>query len=224
MASRRTVSRTASASARSDFRNLSRAGVAKNRSRTSTRVPSVPEAGVTSPFAPASTTIRRACGASASRETISSRATEAIEGQGFPPEAERGDRLEVAVRQFGGGVPLDGEREVVRAHAPAVVDDADQPSPAGLDGDLDAARAGVERVLDQFLDGGGRALHHLAGGDAVDEHGIEATHARLRHGGPDTTRGTTILPCPSPPSHVACARPPPWPRSPATRDGAGRAA
>ena len=30
-------------------------------------------------------------------------------------------------------------------------------------------RAGVDRVLDQFLDGGGRALDHLARGDAIDQ-------------------------------------------------------
>ena len=35
-------------------------------------------------------------------------------------------------------------------------------------------RAGVERVLDQFLDRRRRPLDHFAGGDAVDEQGIEA--------------------------------------------------
>ena len=41
MASRFTTSAMAAFSARSDFRNLSRAGVAENRSRTSTRVPAL---------------------------------------------------------------------------------------------------------------------------------------------------------------------------------------
>ena len=57
---------------------------------------------------------------------------------------------------------------LVAAHAAAVVDDADQPPPAALDLDLDAPRAGVERVLDQLLDHRGRPLDHLAGGDLVD--------------------------------------------------------
>ena len=64
--------------------------------------------------------------------------------------------------------------EVLGRHAGAVVDDADEPPPAGLDRDLDRARAGVDRVLDQLLHGGGRPLDHLARGDAVDEDGIEA--------------------------------------------------
>jgi hypothetical protein len=31
------------------------------------------------------------------------------------------------------------------------------------------SRAGVERVFDQLLHGARRTLHHLAGGDAVDD-------------------------------------------------------
>ena len=69
---------------------------------------------------------------------------------------------------------LDRQREIGGVHAGAVVGDADQPAAAVLDGDVDAARAGVERVLDKLLHGGRRALDHLAGGDAVDENGIEA--------------------------------------------------
>jgi len=39
--------------------------------------------------------------------------------------------------------------------------------PARFHADLDAGRARVERVLQHLLDHGGRALHHLAGGDLV---------------------------------------------------------
>ena len=80
-----------------------------------------------------------------------------------------------------GGVALDRELEVLRGHAGAVVDDADEPASAALDRDLDRAGAGVDRVLDQFLHGRRRALDHLARRDAVDEDGIEAAdrgHAR----------------------------------------------
>jgi len=71
-------------------------------------------------------------------------------------------------------VTLDREVEIVRRHAASVIDDADQPPAAGLDRDLDGPRPGIDGVLDEFLHGRGRALHDLAGRDAVDEHGIEA--------------------------------------------------
>ena len=54
-------------------------------------------------------------------------------------------------------------------HPLAVVFDADELLAAELDGDGDAARAGVERVLDQLLDDRGRTLDDLAGGDLVGE-------------------------------------------------------
>ena len=63
----------------------------------------------------------------------------------------------------------------------AIVADADQPAAAAVGHHLDAARAGVERILDQFLDDARRTLDHLAGGDAVD-HGfgeLADGHGRL---------------------------------------------
>ena len=47
-------------------------------------------------------------------------------------------------------------------------------APARFDGDVDAPRAGVERVLDQLLHRRSRPLDHFAGGDAVDQQRIEA--------------------------------------------------
>ena len=46
------------------------------------------------------------------------------------------------------------------------------------------ARAGIDRVLDQFLHGRGRTLDHLARRDAVDQDGIEAAdgHGAFRVG------------------------------------------
>src|SRR5215470_1271723 len=66
---------------------------------------------------------------------------------------------------------LDREVEIVARHAFAVVADADQPPPAAVGEHLDAARAGIERILDELLDHAGRTFHHFAGGDAVD-HGL----------------------------------------------------
>ena len=65
-------------------------------------------------------------------------------------------------------MPLDRQRQIRLRHAAAVVGDADEPPPAAIGDNLDAPRARIERVLDQFLDGAGRPLDHLAGGDAVD--------------------------------------------------------
>ncbi len=107
-------------------------------------------------------------------------------GQRLAAEAQRMDRLEVAVRKLGGGVALDAEREVGGIHAHAVVDDADQTATAGLDRHVDARGAGVERVLDQLLHGGRRPLDNLASGDTVDQDGVEALD---RHDYPKTSNG-----------------------------------
>ena len=76
--------------------------------------------------------------------------------------------------ELGGRVALDREHQVVAGHAAAVVGDADEPPAAAVGDDLDARRAGVERVLDQLLDDARRPLDHLAGGDAVDDGGGRA--------------------------------------------------
>ncbi len=66
-------------------------------------------------------------------------------------------------------MPLDRQRQLVGAHAAAVVGDGDKGAPAVAQHHVDLPGAGVERVLDQLLDRGGRPLDHLAGGDAVDD-------------------------------------------------------
>ena len=90
-------------------------------------------------------------------------------GQRLAAKAERTDLQQIVAVELGGGVALDREREVGARHAGAVVGNADQPAPAAVGRDLDPRGAGVERVLDQFLDHARRALDHLAGGDAVDQ-------------------------------------------------------
>ena len=96
--------------------------------------------------------------------------------QRLAAKPQRRDRREIAVGNFRGGVTLDREREIVGVHAEAVVADPDQASPARLDRDVDARRAGVERVLDQLLDRRRRPLDHLARGDAVDQQRVEAAN------------------------------------------------
>ena len=90
-------------------------------------------------------------------------------GQRLAAEAERADGEQVVAGELGGGVALDGEFEIGARHAGAVVGDADQPAAAAVGDDVDAAGAGIERVLDQLLDHARRPLDHLAGGDAVDD-------------------------------------------------------
>lgn len=94
-------------------------------------------------------------------------------GQGLAAEAEGRDTQQVDIArvvglQLGGGVAFDGQRQLVRRHPMPVVGDQDPRQPAAVGLDLDPRGTGVERILDQFLDGAGRAFDHLAGGDAVD--------------------------------------------------------
>jgi hypothetical protein len=105
-------------------------------------------------------------------------------GQGLAPEAHGVDAQQVPQAvlvggQLGGGVALDGHRQLVGGQAAAVVghQDAGQAAAVGLD--LDPRGAGVDGVVDQLLDGAGRPLDHLAGGDAVDGLGRKAAD---RHG------------------------------------------
>ena len=83
MASRLMTSPIACASARSVRRNLSRAGVAKNRSRRVTIVPPFNAAGRTSPMRPPSTVIS-APSNPAARLVIVSRPTAPSEGNASP--------------------------------------------------------------------------------------------------------------------------------------------
>ena len=78
---RRTASRQCASSVASVFRNLRRAGVLKNSSRTSTVVPTPRAVGCSSPLRASS---RVACGASAVRLVIASSATEAIAASASP--------------------------------------------------------------------------------------------------------------------------------------------
>ena len=102
-------------------------------------------------------------------------------GQGLAAEAERPDAQQVFVVELRGGVALDREVEVAARHAAAIIGDGDAPPPAALGENVDPARAGIDRILDQLLDDARRAFDHLAGGDAVDERFGQLADG---HGGP----------------------------------------
>src|SRR5262245_4747555 len=100
-------------------------------------------------------------------------------GERLAAEAQRGDIEEVLVAELGGGVSLHGEGQVGCAHALAVVADANEGKPTGDGYHLDLPRAGVERVLHEFLDHTGGALDHLTGGNAVDRLGAQLADGQL---------------------------------------------
>jgi len=88
--------------------------------------------------------------------------------------AEREDELEN--RLLAERVTFHGESERLGIHAFAVVFNEDQRRPAASDGDRNMLGASVQRVFREFLHGGGRALHYLAGGDAVDGALVQAAY------------------------------------------------
>ena len=88
--------------------------------------------------------------------------------QGLAAEAVAAQPLQVAEpAQLRGGVAPEGDRQLLGAHAGAVVAHQDALQAGAVDLHLDAAGAGVAGVLQQLLERRGRPLDHLAGGDRV---------------------------------------------------------
>jgi hypothetical protein len=160
---------------------LSRAGVAKNRSRTSIRVPQAPAAGVRLQQEGAVLTLRTAADGQP--------ADAGKRRQRLATEAERPDPHQVVVRQLGGGMALDRQGQLVRRHADAVVGDRDQRPPAAGELDHHARGAGVEGVLDQLLDRRCGPLDDLAGGDPVDQALGQTTDRGHEAGAPEALAG-----------------------------------
>ena len=106
--------------------------------------------------------------------------------QGFAAKSHGADAEEVVrAGELAGGVVGEGEREVGGVDAAAVVDDADRLGAADFDVDIDSGGAGVEAVLEEFLDDAGGPFDHLAGGDLVDHRHRQLANPALRsrHGG-----------------------------------------
>ena len=173
------MSDTACASARSDFRNLSRAGVAANRSRASTRVPDDAAQGSIAPLTPSSTMSLKPFAEPAQRVRISSRDTEAIDGSASP----RKPKVAIAVRSPSGIFEVACRSTLSAKSAssmprPSSATRISRRPPASIATSI-RFRPGVERVLDEFLHRRGRPLDHFAGGDAVNGQRIETAN---RHG------------------------------------------
>jgi hypothetical protein len=61
------------------------------------------------------------------------------------------------------------DRQLIRAHAGAVVAYANKANAAVLNIDVDALRAGIETIFNKFLDDRSGTLDHFAGGNLIDE-------------------------------------------------------
>ncbi len=161
--------------------NFRRAGVLKNRSRTSIVVPR------------GRRHVRH--GRRRAALDVDARAVAVLGGRGLEPEPRDGgdgrERLApephrrdggepLRVAELRGRVALEREQGVVAVHPAAVVGHAHQREPALLDVDGDRAGARVEGVLDELLHDGGGSLDHLARGDLVHEPGGQDVDARHR--------------------------------------------
>ncbi len=157
-------------SVRSARRNLRRAGTLKNRSRTSIVVPTGCAAGSGALTSPLSASIAYACAAPALREVSCMRDTDAMLGSASPRKPSVPTRSRSSMRgDLAGRVARERQQQLVALDAAAVVAHAAQAHAALFDLDFDAARAGIDAVLDQLLEHGRRALDHLARGDLMDE-------------------------------------------------------
>ncbi|VVE59435.1 hypothetical protein PTE30175_05467 [Pandoraea terrae] len=104
----------------------------------------------------------------------------------FAAKAEREHRFELfETADLAGGVTRERKRQLFGRHAAAVVGDGDAAYTAFFELDLEGARAGVERVLEQFLDDGRGPFHDFPGRDLADQLVRKDTDlaARRRRGG-----------------------------------------
>ena len=122
-----------------------------------------------SDFTPPSTDSDQACGSLLVTRGDAELRHRADRGQRLAAKAERADLQQILVVELGGGMAIDGQREIGDGHAAAVVGDADPPPAAAIGEDVDPAGAGVDGVLHQFLDHARGTFDHFAGGDAVDD-------------------------------------------------------
>ncbi len=127
-------------------------------------------------------------------------------GEGFAPEPQGRDREEVFRRSYlARRVALERQDRVLSGHSAAVVRDPDEAAPGLAYLHLDARRPGVDGVLHEFFDDGGRPLDHLARGDLVHQVFVEDDNS---HAGADSPGPQVLLPA---------GRRPAWCRSTSAR-------
>jgi hypothetical protein len=88
----------------------------------------------------------------------------------FAAKAERTNGAKIlGIRNLARGVPFERQSRISRLHPVAIVLNPNELLASELDRDHDPRRAGIERVLDELLDDGCRALDDFARGDLVGE-------------------------------------------------------
>ncbi|CAB3623672.1 hypothetical protein LMG26845_00001 [Achromobacter insuavis] len=105
-------------------------------------------------------------------------------GQRLAAEAHGRDRFQlVQVADLAGGVARQRQRQFFRWNAAAVVGHGDAADAAALQAHFDRAPAGVDGVLEDFLEHRGGSLDHFARGDLADQQvGQRKNGAAFCHG------------------------------------------
>ena len=89
-------------------------------------------------------------------------------GQCLAAKPERADRKQILhLANLAGRMTLEGLQGVVRAHAEAIVGDANPLSSSGFYFDFHPLRPGIQRILKQLFHHRGGSFHHLPGGNLV---------------------------------------------------------
>jgi len=92
-------------------------------------------------------------------------------------EAISADVVQVAeVGNLAGGEAFQRQQGILTGHAAAVVHHLQQTLSTRLQPHCDALGAGVQGVLQQFLEGAGGLLYHLAGSNAFGYAGWQTMH------------------------------------------------
>ena len=103
--------------------------------------------------------------------------------QRFSPEPQGLNAVQILRRSdFAGSVTGEGHADVGRLDAAAVVGYPKRSQAAVPDIHSNGSGSGVHAVFHQFLDGGGRALHHFAGGNLTDHFRRQWTNVCVFHG------------------------------------------
>ncbi len=88
--------------------------------------------------------------------------------QRLSPKSQRGDCQKIFdVMELARGMTLKRKQRIVAKHTAAVIRNADQSAAAVFNFDMDARRAGVQRIFQQFFHDGSRAFDNFAGGDLI---------------------------------------------------------
>ncbi len=112
----------------------------------------------------------QACPAPAGRDTSDNRDTEAMLGNASPRKPNEPTHSRSSERRdLAGGVPRQGQRDLLRFNSVPVVAHANQGAAAALEFDFDVLRTRIDGVFHQLLDHGRRPLDDLAGSDLTDQ-------------------------------------------------------